>query len=300
MPRLWTALMLAVAASTSLGTGVGAPDTPLEWKWKENDQFWVEYASEYQDKNTFGGAEQKSHETVNGVFQLTVRKANADRSATLGVKVHKFDFSNAQAKPLSEKLTGSDFEVSLDPQLAITRIAGLEKVIQALPGAEEMDKNQFRFLKTIVESMNRYWLTELLIAMPNRATKPGDQWEQKTTLNLDPLGLLIMQRSLKDAGPVQEDGKELRKITMDVKFDCTPSKNEDNVLPFKIETMEMKRSECTTAATFDPAAGRLVRSASKQKYAMHLKMDIGGTAREGDNEREQTHEVRVLDKSPLK
>jgi len=292
MMRSWTALLLL--------TAVAAPDTPLEWKWKENDQFWVEYASEYQDRNTFAGAEQKQQATVSGVFEVTVRKANADRSVTLGVKVHKFDFSNPSAKPLAEKLTGADFDVSLDPQLAITKIGGLEKVVKALPGADEMNPNQFKLLVTIVESMNRYWLTEFLIAMPNKATKTGDQWEQKTTLNLDPLGLLIMQRSLKDAGPVQEDGKELRKITMDVKFDCTPSKNEANVLPFKIEKMEMKRSECSTVATFDAAAGRLVKSASKQKYAMHLKMDIAGTPQEGDNEREQTHDIRVLDKSPLK
>jgi len=293
MMRCWTALLLL--------TAVAAPDTPLEWKWKDNDHFWVEYASEYQDKNTFAGAEQKQHETVAGVFEITVVKANADRSVTLGVKVHKFDFSNVQAKPLAEKLRGADFDVSIDPQLAITKISGLEKVVKALPGADEgLDKNQLKFLVTIVESMNRYWLTELLIAMPNKATKAGDQWEQKSTLNLDPIGLLIMQRSLKDGGPVQEDGKELRKITMDVKFDCTPSKNEDNLLPFKIETMEMKRSECTTVATFDAAAGRLVKSSSKQKYEMHLKMEIAGTPREGDNEREQTHEIRVLDKSPLK
>jgi len=292
MLRLWTGLLLLAA--------VAAPDVPLEWKWKENDQFWVEYASEYDDRNTIGGGDQKAHETVRGVFQLTVQKAEADRSAILGVKVHKFVFSNLQAKPLTEKLEGSAFEVTLDPQLAITRIAGLEKVVQSLPGSEGMDKNQLKFLQTILESMNRYWLTELLIAMPNKATKPGDPWEQKSTLNIEPLGQLMMHRSLKDGGPVQDGGRELRKITMDVKFECTPFKGEDKLLPFKVEKMEMKRSECTTEATFDPVAGRLVRSASKQKYAMHLKLDIGGTIREGDNEREQTHEVRVLDRSPLK
>jgi hypothetical protein len=292
MLRSLTAFLLLAA--------VLAPDAPLEWKWKENDQFWVQYASEYHDKNTFAGAEQKQQATVKGVFQITVQKANADRSAVLGVKVHKFDFSNVQAKPLADKLSGADFEVSVDPGLTITKIDGLEKVIKALPGADEMDKGQFKFMVRIVEGMNRYWLTELLIAMPNKETKAGDQWEQKTTLNLDPLGLLIMQRRLKDAGPVQEDGKELRKITMDVTFDCSPSKNEDNVLPFKIEKMEMKRSECSTVAVFDPAAGRLMKSASKQSYAMHLKMDIAGTSREGDNEREQTHDIRVLDRNPLK
>jgi hypothetical protein len=292
MLRLWTGLLLLAA--------LAAPDLPLEWKWKENDQFWVEYASEYEDRNTIAGAEQKTHETVRGLFQLTVQKAEADRSATLGVKVHKFVFSNLQAKPLTEKLEGGAFEVTLDPQLNITRIVGLEKVVQSLPGADGMDKTQRKFLQTILESMNRYWLTELLIAMPNKATKPGDQWEQKSTLNIEPLGQLIMQRSLKDGGPVQDGGKELRKITMDVKFECTPFKGEEKLLPFKVEKMEMKRSECSTDAAFDPAAGRLVKSASKQKYTMHVRMDIGGTIREGDNEREQTHDVRVLDKSPLK
>ena len=275
-------------------------DEPLEWKWKENDQFWVEYSSEYEDKNNITGVEVKQKDNVHGVFHVTVAKVNPDRSLTLSVKIHKFAFSNLQAQPLTKFLEGSTFEVALDPQLAITRMSGLEKVVKALPGSEEMDKSQSQFMQTLLESMNRYWLTEMLIAMPNKATKPGDQWEQKSSYNLDPLAQLVMHRSLKDGGTAQEDGKELRKITMDVKFDCTPYQGESNVLPFKIDKLEMKRSECSTTAHFDAAAGRLVKSSSRQKYAMNLQFKIEGTARGGDMERQQTHLVRIFDKSPLK
>lgn len=293
MPRLWTptlGLFLLAAAA----------DEPLEWKWKENDQFWVEYSSEYEDKSSLAGEGPKQHESVRGVFHLTVHKANRDGNVTLSVKVLKFNLSNLQGKPLAEKLEGSTFEVALDARLAITRISGLEKVVKALPGSENIEEAQFKFLQGILESLNRYWLTETFIAMPNKATKPGDQWEQKSTLNIEPIAQMIMHRTLKDGGGVKEEGKDLRKITMDVKFEVAPYKGENRLLPFTIEKVEVKKSECATTAYFDPAAGRLFKSASTQKYAMRLKMDVGGTAREVDTEREQTHSVRIVDKSPLK
>jgi len=278
--------------------GAAAPDAPLEWKWKEGDSFWVEYSTEFSDKSNISGQDLKQNEKINAVFQVGVQKASAD-GPTLSVKVHQFKFSNPDAQPLADKLQGSTFEVGLDAQLAVVRMSGLEKVVLALEGGETLSKGERKMITGILEAMNGYWLSELLIAMPGKPTKPGDRWEQKSVISLPPIGQLVMSRSLKDDGAVQEGGKDLRKISLDVKFAVEPYKGELDA-PVKIEKIEVKKSDCTTTAFFDPAAGRLVKSESRQKYSMHLTMQLEGKNQEADQERDQTHRIRVLAESPLK
>lgn len=291
MLRLWIGFCLAATFS--------APDAALEWKWKENDDFWVEYASEYDEKTLLAGKETNKHETFNAVFHLTVQKV-VDGGSTLSVKVHKFDYSGEQTKPVTERLPGATFEVTLDKALAITRISGLDKVVREVPGAETSGEARLKFLQTVAETTNRFWLAELLLAMPNKATKPGDQWEQKSAMDVPPMGRMVMLRSLKDEGSVNDGGKDLRKIAVDMKFEWTPTPGDGGILPLKFEKIETKRSEGSTTALFDPEAGRLVKNSSKQKYVLALKLAFGGAVQDVDLEREQTHELRVLDKSPLK
>ena len=276
-----------------------APDGALEWKWKENDEFWVEVATDYDQKTTIGEKEQKRRESFRGVFQLTVQKV-ADGGPTLSVKVHQFDYSGDRTKPVAEKMEGATFEVTLDRQLTITGMNGLDKVAREVPGAATTGEARLKFHQTIAETMNRYWLTDLLLAMPGKATKPGEPWEQKSVLDIPPMGRVAMNRTLKDDGSATHDGNNVRKIAVDVKFEWIPSNVEGGFLPFKVEKVETKKSDCTTTALFDPEAGRLVKSSSTQKYTLAMKMLFGGAVQDVETERDQTQELRVLDKNPLK
>jgi len=291
--------MLRLCVLLCLLAGVGTPDAALEWKWKENDEFWVEYATEYDETIAIKEKPQKRHETFSGVFQLTVGKVT-DGGITLSVKVHKFDYTGETTKPVAEKMAGATFEVTLDKHLDITGISGLDKVAREVPGAATIGEARLKFHQTMAETLNRYWLNELLLAMPDKAAKPGEPWEDRSVMDVPPMGRLGIHRTLKDEGSTKDEGKDLRKIAVETKFEWTPSQGEGGILPFKIQKVETKSSEGSTTALFDPEAGRLVKSSAKHKYAFALKVVFGGALLDIEIDRDQTQELRVLDKSPLK
>jgi len=291
--------MMRLCFSLCLVVGVGTPDAALEWKWNENDEFWVEYSNEVDEKIKARGAEQKKHESSSGVFRITVGKVT-DGGPTLSVKIHKLEYSGGQPSPVADKMPGATFEVALDKKLAITGMSGLDKVAREVPGAATAGEARLKLLQTIAETMNRYWLSELLLAMPNKPTTPDEEWEQKSVMDIPPMGRVGMLRTLKDGGTEKNDGKDVRKIAVDLKYEWTPSPPEAGGLPFKVESVETKRSEGSTTALFDPEAGRLVKSSSKRKYTFAVKLAFGTAIQEIEIERDQTHQLRVLDKNPLK
>lgn len=278
-------------------TAAAQAGEPLAWKWKEKDQFYVEYSTEFKETAKLLCNDIKQEEKLSGLFRITVKESLKD-GVVLEVKAEKFDFTNLQAKPLIDEMKGAEFEVVLSDKMEILRIKGLDAVIKKVPGSDQLDKKSFNFLLTMLEGLNRTWITEAFLAMPNKEVKEGDSWGQRCVIDLPPIGTLTSRRTIKDAGAAKVEGVDMRKLTTVSTFSFAPFKGEDNILPFKIEEIEIKDSNCETTTYFDPAAGRIHKSETKQKYSTLMSLNVNGMKVEGKSEREQSHLVRFHPKKP--
>ena len=217
----------------------------------------------------------------------------------IGGNPAKFDSTQPTAAtntPLAEffkALVGSEFKLTITPDLKVTKIEGrdefVSKLVKANPQMEPL-------LKQILgDDALKQMADPAFAAVPDKPVKKGDKWDKKSTLNMGPMGSFDTETSYTYEG---KEGK-LDKIKMDTKLTYKPpAAAASGNLPFKIKTANLTSENATGSLLFDNEKHRLESSNMKMTLKGTMEIDIGGTTTEVTVTQDQTTTVKVSETNP--
>ncbi len=204
-----------------------------------------------------------------------------------------------QANPLSDfykGLVGSEFTLTIDKDMKISKIEGRDEFIKKL-----VKENEGRepFLKaTVSDEALKQMSDPAFSAIPNKAVKKGDTWEKNTTLDMGPIGTFDMNNKFTYVG---SRDKKLQKIEVDSILNyIPPGPSLGGALPFKILKADLISKESKGDILFDSDKGRVVSSTMTIRLIGTLSIEIGGKSSETVLDQTRTTTVKTTDVNPIK
>jgi hypothetical protein len=204
-----------------------------------------------------------------------------------------------QANPLSDffkSLVGSEFMLTIDKDMKISKIKGRDEFIKKLVKENE---GMEPFLKTILSDEALKQMSDpAFTGIPNKAVKKGDTWEKNTTLSMGPIGAFDMNYKFTYVGSLD---KKLQKIEVDSILNyIPPGPNAAEALPFKILKADLISKESKGNILFDIDKSRVDSSTMTLRLTGTLSIEIGGQSTGTAIDQTQTTTVKTTDTNPIK
>jgi len=264
--------------------------TKLEWKWKENDSFYVLAQRQVKQKLTIddpsGDAKKareinQTYDIVTGIrYRVKSKEMNGNfvlEQAIDGMEIRK---SGGVTTPV-QSVQGIVLTFQISPKGEVSDVRGYDAMIKKLAdqGVErELLKGIFS------EQMLKESLQETFSILPPGMQKPGEKWTSKSELQLGSLGKLDMTRSFTQLPDEKKDNRTVARISLTANSAQSFSKDKREV-------------RATGNCYFDAEKGRLTSADLSRTTitASKIKLD-----KEYNCELEQTETitVQVLDKKP--
>jgi hypothetical protein len=318
MHAMWLRLVKIAVVVVIVGGWVaqGQADEPILLKYKTTAGDKLYYKSGLDLKQTQSIAGMKYDNTIKQetIVSQVVSAVGADGKATLKVKADrrklnaelgpqgKYEFDSksterdttsavgAPLTPLLERLTGSEYELVLDPRGLVTEVKGYAELIGDL-----LKNNPFggQFAaadnKTAAHQEQRGF-----IVFSEKPVAPGDSWEVPFEVELTNIGKIKGTTTYTYEGPDKVgDRKTVRigvasNISLEMSIDQGTAKVSGT----------LSTTSSTGTAQFDPEAGRIVSMKQTSGLSGKLTVEAGGMMFPVDNDQEQTETHELLDKLP--
>jgi hypothetical protein len=292
----------------------GQEAVKLEWKFEKGKPF-------YQDMNTKTKQTMKimAMDTVTQnqdqtfYFSWTPVEQDKDKNWIIkqkieGVKMDieiggnkiSYDSTNPSASsgnPLADffkALVGSEFKITISPEMKVLKIEGrddfINRLVKANPQMEPLLK------QILSEEALKQMADPAFASLPTKPVKKGDTWEKQSKLDMGPIGVYDTTYKYTYEG---KDGK-LDKIKVDTILNYkAPEASAAGQLPFKIKAAKLESKNATGTIWFDSEKGRLDHSDMKLTLEGKLTIEIGGMNSEVDLTQEQDTRVKTTDQNPV-
>jgi hypothetical protein len=297
-------------------TGVSRADDPVLLRYKLAKGATLIYKSgqEMKQTQTINGNKIENSTTHEAVSTRNVEDVNQEGKATLKTKAvqrkvkaefglaGKYEFDSksterdtssmigAAVTPVLERLTGSEYEVQVNPRGEVVEVKGYAELVADLIKDNPLG-SQFAGGGAAGAKLAEQDAFPVLSA---EAVKPGDQWERPFELELAGLGkakgkVVCVFEGYDKVG----ERKTVRiGITTDLSVDLDLDMGGAKVTG----TISTTRSSGTVQ--FDPEAGRLISSKNNISMSGQLTVVAGGMTITIDNQQEQTNTSELLEKLP--
>jgi hypothetical protein len=289
------------------------PGTRLTYKLEKGQTFYQTMSTvTTQTMKVLGSdATQKQEQTY--FFSWTPVKQEADRSWIVKQKIegvrmsidiggNKVEYDSTQEGgnlPLGDffkAMVGSEFTLTLSPDLKVTRVGGRDEFVEKLVKTNPALKDLLE--QILSEDALKQMADPAFCVIPKKAVHKGESWECKNTLDLGPIGIY----ETKNTYTYQGLGKAPNRAKIAINSDLTykePADARGGVLPFKVKKSDLKTVESGGFIEFDTERGRIVKSETMIALKGRLSVEIGGTISEIDLEQTQQTVVETSDSNPL-
>jgi hypothetical protein len=297
-------------------TGVSRADEPVLLRYKLAKGATLIYKSGHEMKQTqtINGNKIENSTTQETVTTRNIEDVDQEGKATLKTKAvqrkvraefgvaGKYEFDSksterdtssmigAAVTPLLERLTGSEYEVQVNPRGEIVAVKGYAELVADLikdnPLASQFAGGGAAGAKLAEQ--------EAFAVLSEEAVKPGDQWERPFELELAGLGKAKGKVVCVFEGHDKVGDRKTARIgiTTDLSFELNLDMGGAKVTG----TISTTRSSGTVQ--FDPEAGRLISAKNNMAMSGQLTVEAGGMTFTIDNQQEQTTSTELLDKLP--
>jgi hypothetical protein len=236
-------------------------------------------------------------------FRCTVQGRDQDGNWLLSQKVQRYQLDvthngarlpfaqNVRLANFRQALVGSEFTVTLSPQMKAVRTEGRDQFANKLAGIDP--KLQSLLEPCFGEALHKQLAEVPFHGTPPKAVRRGDSWARDSTIDLGQLGWLQVRHRCTYDGEQGQLGRITEELTL---TNRPPTVGTSELLPFRIKNSELtSTSEASALLLFDPERGRLVSSDTYLDLKGKLVIEIGGMATEV--ELNQTHKtvVRLID-----
>jgi hypothetical protein len=274
--------------------------TPLEWRFKDGEKFYVEAVTDTKQTITMGDRATTSASTFTTVSRFVIKKAADGYGVEQTIEGVKVSSSRTDDPTLgvrsryANQLKGTTFKFTLSPNGQVTSktIDGYDDLIKKLSGGSEAIEKEVR--ARLPENAFREELNAIFGFLPHKAVSSGDGWEWRETLSM-PWGTLKGKASYTYRGRKAKEGEE---ITVNHEWTLELAKDAPGV---KVTKGDLKVDKAEGTIHCDPAAGRLIGNTQTTHAAGRLTM-LDSSMKEVafDIDRTTTRTLRRVDENPLK
>ncbi len=291
---------------------------PFAWTFKLNESFYQEMTTETVQNIKVQGLDVNQTQKQTFYFKWTPIKQEGDSwqikqtieglKMTIDIAGNPVTFDSTvdvpagtapAASPLSEffkGIKGTEFTLTLNSKtMKVTKIEGREAFLQKLTSTNPQMKELLS--KILSDDALKQMADPTFGIAPEKPLGKDNAWEQKSTLNLGPLG------TYENTYKYTLKGKEgdLANITVDVSMHYKAPTDADPNLPFKIKSADLKtkpeKDKPEGKIVFNTKLGRIESSTLKLKINGTLVIEIGGTSTNVELTQDQTTTVKTSDKS---
>jgi hypothetical protein len=308
---------LGLVAVVGLTAATPAADTTtLKWKFEKDKPFYQEMSSDTTQKMKVAGSEINNTQKQTFYFSWTpVEEKDGTwvlKQKIEGVKM-KIEISGsppidydstkegAATTPLSDffkVLVGSEFKLTIDKDMKVTKIEGRDEFIKKLGGANPQMEP---LLKQILsEDALKEMADPTFAAVKTGEIKVNDTWERPSKFDMGPIGKYNNVYKYTYQGKDQGNNKLDRiKVDTTVKYEKPDDAAFGGGLPFKIKTAELTPKNATGFVLFDNEKGRVEGSESNLELSGKLGIEIGGQTTNVELSQTQKTSVKTTDTNPV-
>jgi len=316
MPRFRLGLAVLIGLLSLIGPARADEPILLQYKLTRGNALIYKTGLEIKQSQTVNSMKFESTVTQDVVVSRTVDEIGEDGKATLKTKAerrkvkidggpagnYEFDSKSterdnsstigAAATPLFERLTGSEYQVEVNPRGQVVDVKGyaelIADVIKDNPlGAQFAGGNGGNAAAKLTEQ-------ESFIILSDKPVKPGDQWESPFELDLPGMGKAKGKVTYVYEGNDKVGERQTARIgvTTDLTFELSLEAGGAKV------TGTISTSKSSGTAQFDPESGRVLSSKRSLSTTGQLTVEAGGKTFTVDTQQDQTTASELLDKLP--
>jgi hypothetical protein len=260
----------------------------MEVKQKQDQTFYFSWQLKDEDKDKNTVVTQKI-EGVNLKIDVAGNTINFDSSNPTTTNSALNDFFKA--------LVGSEFKLTLDKEMKVTKVDGREEFLKKLTQAnQQMDT----LLKKILSDEALKQMADPTFGiMPNKPVAKGDSWKRESDLSLGPIGSYKSVHTYTYEG--QDDkNKDLAKIKVETTLTYVAPTGTEEGLPFRIKTADLKSKNAKGTVLFDIKKGRIEKSEQSLELEGNLDIEISGMSTKVELKQKQDTTVTTSDQPQLK
>jgi RNA polymerase sigma factor (sigma-70 family) len=283
----------------------------LKWKFEKDKDLFQELTTETKQSMKVQGQDIVQNQKQTFVYRWTPKEKDKDGNWILlqTISVVKMEIEIGGNKisydstknvginnPLAEffkTLIGSEFKLTLSPDMKVTKIEGREDFVKKLVAANAQLEPLIK--QILGEEAFQQMADQAFAALPSKPVTKGDTWTKESKLNLGPIG------SYNTKYTYTYEGKQgdLDRIRVDSTLIYQPPPpNAGGGLPFQIQGADLKSKSATGTILFDKVNGRLDSSEMHLELEGKLKINLGGMPMEVELSQTQQTTVKTTDREP--
>lgn len=292
-PRaLWSGLTPFVALAVSLmgGWSADAQET-LRWKFREGQRLNYTISQTMDMQMTVMGMDARSRIAQTMDMEWVVRGVAEDGTATIGQTLRRvrfkmdggalagrFEYDSEKKEEIEgpvaaataktyDALVGGEFTVKMTP-LGNVRVVELPRTFTDLL---EDDPTLTSQPGALTGDTFKQLMSQSGVVFPKEPVKEGETWTNKVEINA-PFGRINLESRMESLGTEKQVDRALEKIAVSPRMSIKATERS----PF---TIELTSFDGSGTVLFDNAAGHIVESTLKQKFAMTIESD-GNTVKQ--------------------
>jgi Family of unknown function (DUF6263) len=311
-------IVLALVAAAGLAVpAFGQAPVALKWEFKKDVPFYQEISTITKQTMKVMGMDVSQNQSQTFYFSWTPVGEDKNHNWTIKQKIeavkmeieiagNKIQYDSTKdtgqtGNPLSDffkALVGSEFTLTISPEMKVTEIKGrddfINKLVKANPQMEPL-------LKTILSDEALKQMSDsAFAALPNKPVKPGESWPGKSILDMGPIGKYDSTYKYTYEGKGKEANSKLDVIKVESTLAYQPpGPNASGALPFKIKKAELQSKDAKGMIYFDNEKHRLDHSEMHLTLTGKLTIDISGMPSDVDLNQVQDTTVKSYDKNPV-
>jgi hypothetical protein len=306
--------LVALALVALVVPAFGQDATTLKWKFEKDKPFYQEMTTTTDQTMKVMGSDIKQNQEQTFYFSWTPVKQDGDnwvlKQKIEGVKMRiviggtpiEYD-STKEGQTQSalgdffKALVGSEFTLTVDKNLKVTKIEGRDEFLKKLTQANpQMDA----LLKQILnEDALKEMADPTFASVPTEPKKAGEKWKKESKLDMGPIGRYDNTYEYTFEG--QDKNNKLYKIKVDTTLKYTPPGEgaAGGGLPFKIKSATLTSKNAGGDIFFNNDKGRVESSEMKVNLSGDLSIEIGGQTTAVHLDQTQTTKVKTTDTNPV-
>jgi len=268
---------------------------PLKWKLAKGDVFYVKTVHHTKQTETTNGKDEDGDIQQTAYFKYKVLSVG-EKGYTLEQTIQKTELKSnlPVADELTEKFAGTMLIFTLDVNFAVTKVEGLDKLIDKLAGDNEALRKTFK--GSMTEEAYGASIRELFRTGTTKNVKLNDKWKgshshQRGNGN----GTFEVDTAYKLAASTANG----EKVTWTATTKFTLPKVDPNTTS-TISAWEVKTDEYTGEFVFDTKLHRLITSSSRMKIIASMTISWRDVDTEFKSVETVESKITVSDKSLLK
>jgi hypothetical protein len=317
--RRWlVSTLVAVGFTLGLTAAASAADaTTLKWKFEKDKPFYQEMSSDTTQTMKVAGSDIKNSQKQTFYFSWTPKEQDKDGNWVINQKIEgvkmKIEISGsppidydstkegAASTPLGDffkVLVGSEFKLTVDKDMKVTKIEGRDDFIKKLGGANPQMEP---LLKQILsEDALKEMADPTFAAVKISEVKVGDTWDRKSKFDMGPIGRYQNEYKYTYQGKDQANAKLDRiKVDTTVKYEKPDDAAFGGGLPFKIKTADLAAKNANGFVLFDNEKGRVEGSEANLELSGKLGIEIGGQTTNVELSQTQKTTTKTTDTNPI-